>query len=170
MKELIMALATSVNEVHDLLNQAFGLSMSDKALHFWVMGIIGIILFLMVYIVFKIIEKWKFSATILSFMFTFTMMTVLVFAIEIQQAITNRGNMEFADAIMGLWGFIVMFFVYAIIVGSFYGIYSRVKKRKKPVALNAVEIEDKPKGILDETEKKLDVYRSQRKKTNKFKK
>ena len=157
MKELILALATSVNEVHDLLNQAFGLSMSDKDLHFWVMGIIGIILFLIVYIGFKIIEKWKFSATILSFIFTFTMMTVLVFAIEIQQAITNRGNMEFADAIMGLWGFSVIFFVYAIIVGFFYGVYSHTKKWKNP-------IEDKPKATMDETEKNLDVYRSQRKK------
>jgi hypothetical protein len=39
-------------------------------------------------------------------------MFVLVFAIEIQQAITNRGNMEFIDAIIGLWGFIALFLVY----------------------------------------------------------
>lgn len=168
MKELIMALVTIVNEVHDFLNQVFGLSMSDKELHFWVMGIIGIVLFLMVYIGFKIIEKWKFSATILSFIFTFTMMTVLVFAIEIQQAITNRGNMEFADAIMGLWGFSVIFAIYALIVGIFHGIYSRTKKRKKLVALDSLE--DKPKAAPHETEKKLVVYRSQRKKTNMFKK
>lgn len=87
MKELILVLAAIVNEVHDVLNQLFGMSMTDKSLHFWVMGIIGILLFLAVYLVIKIIEKMKFSATILSFVFTFTVMTVLVFAIEIQQAL-----------------------------------------------------------------------------------
>lgn len=168
MKELILLLATIVNEVHDVLNQIFGMSMSDKDLHFWIMGIIGIILFLVVYIVFKIIEKWKFSATILSFIFTFTMMTVLVFAIEIQQAITNRGNMEFADAAMGLWGFVVFFALYAIIVGIIYSIYSRAKKKKKVAALDTKE--DKLKATTQEPEEVAVVYRSQTKKTNKFRK
>ncbi len=168
MKELILLLATIVNEVHDVLNQIFGMSMSDKDLHFWIMGIIGIVLFLIVYIVFKIIEKWKFSATILSFIFTFTMMTVLVFAIEIQQAITNRGNMEFADAAMGLWGFVVFFALYAIIVGIIYSIYSRAKKKKKVAALDTKE--DKLKATTQEPEEVAVVYRSQTKKTNKFRK
>lgn len=166
MKELILLLATIVNEVHDVLNQLFGLNMTDKDLHFWVIGTIGIILFLVVYVVFKIIEKWKFSATILSFIFTFTMLTVLVFAIEIQQAITNRGNMEFADAIMGLWGFIVMFSIYAFIMGIIYSIYSRTKKRKKKKKSVPKLVEDKANATPDKTV----GYRSQIKKTHKFKK
>lgn len=171
MKELILLLATIVNEVHDVLDQIFGMSMSDKDLHFWVIGIIGIILFLVVYIVFKIIEKWKFSATILSFIFTFTMMTVLVFAIEIQQAITNRGNMEFADAAMGLWGFVVFFTIYAIIVGIIYSIHFRAKKRKKNKMATLNPKEDKLKATPTPQEKEeTAVYRSQMKKTNKFKK
>lgn len=171
MKELILILASIVNEVHDVLNQIFGMSMSDKDLHFWVIGIIGIIFFLIVYIVFKIIEKWKFSATILSFIFTFTIMTVLVFAIEIQQAITNRGNMEFADAAMGLWGFIVFFTVYAVIVGIIYSIYSRAKKRKKMKKTSLSTVEDKIETTKsDKAEKGTAIYRSQLKKTNKFKK
>lgn len=168
MRELILLLANSVNEVHDILNQIFGMSMSDKDLHFWVFGIMGIILFLVVYIIFKIIEKWKFSATILSFIFTFTMMTVLVFAIEIQQAITNRGNMEFADAAMGLWGFIVFFALYAIIAGIIYSIYSRTKKKKKVAPLDKKD--GKLKATIQEPEEAAMVYRSQTKKTNKFKK
>ena len=168
MRELILLLANSVNEVHDILNQIFGMSMSDKALHFWVFGIMGIILFIVVYIVFKIIEKLKFSATILSFIFTFTLMTVLVFAIEIQQAITNRGNMEFADAAMGLWGFIVFFALYTIIVGIIYSIYSRTKKRKKVAALDKKD--GNLKATTQEPEEKATVYRSQVKKTTKFKK
>ena len=142
--------------------------MTDKSLHFWVMGIIGILLFLAVYLVIKIIEKMKFSATILSFVFTFTVTTVLVFAIEIQQAITNRGNMEFADAAMGLWGFVVFFALYSIIVGVIYSIYSRAKKKKKVAALDTKE--DKLKVTTQEPEEAAAVYRSQTKKTNKFKK
>ncbi|SIN90385.1 hypothetical protein SAMN05878443_0406 [Carnobacterium alterfunditum] len=167
MKELILLLATIVNEIHDVLNRIFGSSMTDKDLHFWVIGTIGIILFLVVYVVFKIIEKWKFSATILSFIFTFTMLTVLVFAIEIQQAITNRGNMEFADAVMGLWGFIVIFSIYALIMGIIYSIYSRTKKKKKKGAPDLIE--DKS-DVLPDIEKETAVYRSQMKKTNKFRK
>ena len=55
-------------------------------------------------------------------------MVVLVFAVEIQQAYTQRGNMEFADAVMGLWGFIVFFAVYAVIGIIGYFIYKAFKK------------------------------------------
>lgn len=170
MKELILLLAAIVNEVHDVLNQLFGVSMTDKDLHFWVMGIIGILIFLAVYLVIKIIEKMKFSATILSFIFTFTVMTVLVFAIEIQQAITNRGNMEFADAAMGLWGFVVFFVLYAIVMGVLYSVYIRIKKRKKVKKTDQVSLEEKREPISNELAEETALYRSQVKKTNKFKK
>lgn len=166
MKELILLLTAIVNEVHDVLNQLFGMSMTDKDLHFWVMGIIGIMLFLAVYLVIKIIEKMKFSATILSFIFTFTGMTVLVFAIEIQQAITNRGNMEFADAAMGLWGFVVFFAIYAMVMGVLYSVYTRIKKRNK---MTRVPIEEKRELISNEPAEETAIYRSQMKKTNKLK-
>ena len=169
MKELILLLTAIVNEVHDVLNQLFGMSMTDKDLHFWVMGIIGIMLFLAVYLVIKIIEKMKFSATILSFIFAFTGMTVLVFAIEIQQAITNRGNMEFADAAMGLWGFVVFFAIYAIVMGVLYSVYTRIKKRKKMNKMTQVPIEEKRESISNEPVEETAIYRSQVKKTNKLK-
>lgn len=44
-------------------------------------------------------------------------MIALVFAIEIQQAITNRGQMEFADAVVGLYGYLAFFFVFVLICG-----------------------------------------------------
>ncbi|ALV22291.1 MULTISPECIES: hypothetical protein [Carnobacterium] len=148
MKEAILLLAKLVNEVHDVLAYQFGVRMTDKDLHFWVMGIIGIIFFLFVYVFFKAIEKMKFSTTILAFIYTFTMMVVLVFAIEIQQAITNRGNMEFADAAIGLWGFLVFFFGYALFAGIVYSVVRSVRKmRKQPEQTEKqleIEVEDKP--------------------------
>ena len=130
MKEMIIIMAEIVNNIHDLLVDVFGLRMTDKALHFWVIGIIGMITFIFVYFFFKMVEKMKWSITILSFIYTFTVMVVLVFAIELQQAITNRGNMEFADAVMGLWGFLVFFMVYAVVVLIIYTIVKRIQRKK----------------------------------------
>jgi hypothetical protein len=117
MKEVIKALAEAVNQLHDILikvsNNYLGWSLTDKDLHFWIMGFIGIGAFFIVFLMTKWLSKLPFGITMISFFYTLTFMFVLVFAIEIQQAITNRGNMEFADAVIGLWGFLVLFVVYA---------------------------------------------------------
>lgn len=129
MKDFIILLAEIVNNVHDIINDTFGMHLTDKQLHFWVIGIVGILTFFFVYFCFKIIAKMKWSIAILSFIYTFTVMIVLVFAIELQQAITNRGNMEFADAVMGLWGFLVFFMVYAVVAILVYAIAKWMKNR-----------------------------------------
>ncbi|MFP5111336.1 hypothetical protein ACSU64_02950 [Bacillaceae bacterium C204] len=119
MKEIILMLTELLNNIHDFIqvyaSNNLNLGLNDKDLHFWIMGIIGILVFLIVLILSKFISKMPFGITILSFLYTFTFMVVLVFAIEIQQAITNRGNMEFQDAIVGLWGYVVFFLGFAII-------------------------------------------------------
>jgi sugar phosphate permease len=123
LKEIILMLTELLNNIHDFIqvyaNNYLNLSLNDKDLHFWIMGIIGIFVFLIVLILSKLISKMPFGITILSFLYTFTFMVVLVFAIEIQQAITNRGNMEFQDAIVGLWGYVVFFLGFAIISSVF---------------------------------------------------
>ncbi|WP_080873718.1 hypothetical protein [Oceanobacillus timonensis] len=128
MREAIMLIVDLINDIHDVIANTFGAGMTDKELHFWIFGILGIITFFFVYIVFKILSKLKWSIAILAFLYTFTMMVVLVFAVEIQQAYTQRGNMEFADAVMGLWGFVVFFGVYAMIAIIGYFIYKAIKK------------------------------------------
>jgi len=117
MKEVIKLITEIVNTAHDFLleiTQTLGLNLSDKDLHLWVIGIIGFIIFIFVNITFKFVSKW--SITAISFIYTFTVLIVIVFAIEIQQKITGRGNMEFADAIIGLYGFLLFFGVYIIII------------------------------------------------------
>jgi MFS family permease len=130
MKAIILWLASLVNEIHDQISLRIGIQMTDKELHFWVIGLVGIAFFLLVYPVFKWIDKFKFKTTILAFIYTFTVMVVLVFAIEIQQAITNRGQMEFSDAVIGLWGFIVLFFIYSVVAGIIYGFVQFIKRPK----------------------------------------
>jgi hypothetical protein len=116
MKDAIQLIADIVNIFHDIimdLTEALGLNLSDKDLHFWVIGVIGIFTFGITHIIFKAISKW--SLTAISFLYTLTVLIVFVFAIEIQQKITGRGNMEFADAIVGLYGFLMFFLVFLVL-------------------------------------------------------
>jgi hypothetical protein len=132
MGEMIRFTAEIVNMFHDILQElfkGFGFQLNDKELHFWIFGVLGIIFFLFIHVLFKWISTL--SITGISFLYTFTVLVVIVFAIEIQQKITGRGNMEFADAIMGLWGFIAFFAIYLSFRLLLYFVFSFNKKRKK---------------------------------------
>ncbi|TXC90931.1 hypothetical protein FS935_08470 [Metabacillus litoralis] len=134
MRDIILFLAEIVNNVHDvlivLLNDMLGLQLTDKDMHFWIMGIIGIITFAVVYMISKWLSQFKIGIHLIAFLYTLTFMFVLVFAIEIQQAITNRGNMDFIDAIIGLWGYIVLFLVYLGVILFVVAIKAVTKKLK----------------------------------------
>ncbi|MCM0648488.1 hypothetical protein NBE98_08880 [Clostridium swellfunianum] len=117
MGQVIKLLAAMVNNIHDmliLLFKHFGLTLTDKGMHFWVIGVIGIVIYFLTDMVFKSLAKLSISA--LSFIYTFTILFVIVFAVEIQQKITGRGNMELKDATIGLKGFLVIFGTYLFIV------------------------------------------------------
>ncbi|CAH0161482.1 hypothetical protein SRABI96_00962 [Peribacillus sp. Bi96] len=135
MKEIIQILAEVVNNLHDFIlffvSDTLNSNATDKDLHFWIMGIIGIIIFLFVLFISNLISRMRFGITILSFLYTFTVMVVLVFAIEIQQALTSRGNMEFQDAAVGLWGFIVFFIVFAVLSSIFLLVKNFFRPSKK---------------------------------------
>jgi hypothetical protein len=137
MKEAIELITEIVNIFHDIimeLTDAFGFNLSDKDLHFWVIGIIGIFTFGITHLIFKAISKW--SLTAISFLYTFTVLIVFVFAIEIQQKITGRGNMEFADAIVGLYGFLIFFLVFLTIKLLFEFIEKKITNRQKSIKRN----------------------------------
>jgi len=130
MTVLLKFLAGIVNYLHDLIVILFkqlGFKLTDQDLHFWVIGIIGIVVFILSDIVFKNIAKWSISA--ISFVYTLTVLVVLVFAVEIEQRITGHGSMEFSDIVAGLWGFIVMFAIYVAIRGAIYAVQRQLKKR-----------------------------------------
>ncbi len=88
---------------------------SDKWLHFLVIGLVGSVLVLILYPLFKELAERKLHL-ITTFIYVFTLMVVLTFAIEIGQKITNTGNMEFADIVAGLTGFMCMFLVIAVLL------------------------------------------------------
>lgn len=116
MVELLKLIASFINDLHDKVLDIVGIAgypLNDKQLHFIFMAVIGILIFAFTQIVFKKLAKY--SITAISFIYTFTVMVVIVFAIEIQQKLTNRGNMEFADIVYGLYGFIYVFLIYLLI-------------------------------------------------------
>ena len=135
LKEIILILTEIINNIHDFIlifvSDTLKSNATDKDLHFWIMGIIGIIIFIFVLFLSNIISRLRFGITILSFIYTFTVMVVLVFAIEIQQALTSRGNMEFQDAAIGLWGFIVFFLVFVILSFMYLFIKKFIKQTNK---------------------------------------
>lgn len=130
MKDFILFLTNIVNYIHDLIMgmaQNAGLNFTDKDLHLWVFGIIGIFSFMFIHILFKALASY--SITAISFIYTFTIMLVLVFAIEIQQKITGRGQMEFDDAVISLWGFLLFFAAFLLLKGIVIGIKKFFNKK-----------------------------------------
>ena len=104
-----------VAQVHESilhLNDNFELALGDKELHFLVMFALGMALFFAVHFVFKRLAKW--SITAISFIYVFTVMTVLGFAIEIGQKITGTGEMDFRDVVAGLYGVLLFFAIYTV--------------------------------------------------------
>ncbi|TCS83345.1 hypothetical protein [Tepidibacillus fermentans] len=130
----IKLLMELVNNIHDILITIFdqlGFHLTDKDLHFWIVGVIGIVLFILTDQLFKWLADWNVS--IISFIYTFTVLIVLVFSIEIEQKITKRGHMEFNDIVAGLWGFIAVFSVYVGIRLIVYIISKVFKSKEKNV-------------------------------------
>ncbi|TDT61001.1 hypothetical protein [Fonticella tunisiensis] len=116
MAQIIKLLSNFTNDIHDLLlamSNQLGYNFNDKQLHFIIVGLIGIVLYFFTDVTFKALAKY--SISIISFIYTFTVLIVFVFALEIEQKITGRGNMEFSDIVAGLWGFIEAFGIYLAI-------------------------------------------------------
>lgn len=111
LRELTLIMA-QVHQSIMRLNDGFELSFGDKDLHFIVMALLAMALFFAVHAVFACLAKW--SITAVSFIYVFTVMTVLGFAIEIGQKITGTGEMDFADVVAGLYGVLAFFAVYTI--------------------------------------------------------
>ncbi|MEW9671493.1 hypothetical protein ABLT31_21885 [Ammoniphilus sp. 3BR4] len=126
MEQAIKLLSMLVNFIHDVivdLTDVFGLPLTDKDLHFWLFGLLGFLIYIGVDRLFKWIAKRNIS--LVSFLYTFTVMAVLALLLEVMQKVTKRGNMEFLDFIYGIWGFIAFWLVF---VSASY-LWKRVRKK-----------------------------------------
>lgn len=100
------------------LNDGFEYVFSDKELHFLVIGILGMAMLFVIYPLFKALSKKH--VMVIAWIYVFTVILVITFAIEIGQKVSNTGVMDFGDVVFGIVGFLAMFFVFSIIRGIFH--------------------------------------------------
>lgn len=108
--DLFTRFSTFFRKVSTKLN----LDISDKQLHFIVIGLLCLVIFIIVQSVFKRLAKWNLSS--ISFIYTLTIGIVIAFAIEIGQWKSGTGMMEFADIVYGIYGFIIFLIAYQMII------------------------------------------------------
>lgn len=90
MVRFLYYMVSGISRIHDKLlqiNDTSALFLTDKQLHFVVMGLVGMGLLLVIYPLFLALSK-RHVLTI-AWIYVFTVMVVLSFAIEIGQGITN---------------------------------------------------------------------------------
>ena len=123
MVRFLYFMVEGVARIHDKLlqiNDSSALFLTDKQLHFAVMGLLGMGLLLVIYPLFLLLSK-RHVLTI-AWIYVFTVMVMLSFAIEIGQGITDTGSMDLEDVISGLAGFMLLFIIFAILRMIFVGI------------------------------------------------
>lgn len=103
------------------LNDSSELFLSDKELHFIVMGAVGMALLLVIYPLFLLLSKRHVLA--IAWIYVFTVLVMLSFAIEIGQGLSDTGTMDMRDVISGLAGFLALFFVFALLRALFRAVF-----------------------------------------------
>ena len=134
MKELLYYIVGLISKVHHYimrLNDAYEGNFTDKELHFLVIGLLGMAMIFVIFPLFSYLAK-KGHMMFLSWIYVFTVIVVITFAIEIGQKVTGTGNMEFADIMYGLVGFLTMFSIFALIRIFVRCIIRLIKSSKEP--------------------------------------
>ena len=132
LKELLYQAVDWIASVHDSINQLnnkFEGTLSDKQLHFLVIGLLGMLLIFLIHPLFLHLAKTN-HVMIITWIYVFTLILVITFAVEIGQRLTKTGDMEFADIVSGVGGFVVMFAVFAAIRAAVRWAARRIRRRR----------------------------------------
>ncbi|MDD6572609.1 MAG: hypothetical protein PUF12_09530 [Thermoflexaceae bacterium] len=111
------------------LNDGFEYVFSDKELHFLVIGILGMAMLFVVYPLFKALSRNH--VMVIAWIYVFTLILVLTFAIEIGQKVSNTGVMDFSDIVFGVVGFLAMFIVFSMVRGIYHLIRNIILNNRK---------------------------------------
>ncbi|MBM7865728.1 hypothetical protein GTO89_02865 [Heliobacterium gestii] len=111
MEGLLWRLADLVNNSHDwILAESARSGLTDKELHFWVIGLLGLALFFLIQTAVRFLSRWGLSAV--SFVTSFAVVLATTVAIEVEQKIMGRGRMELMDVVAGVAGFLLFSLIY----------------------------------------------------------
>ena len=130
MKTFLYRIIEWISKFHSFflsLNDEFEYNFSDKELHFLIIGFLGMGFIFVVYPAFKWLAKHNHIMTI-AWIYVFTLIIVITFAIEIGQKVSGTGTMDFADIVFGIVGFISMYIVFVLVRGIWHGIRKLLKK------------------------------------------
>lgn len=122
MSQLLYFIVEKIAVLHNWLmslNDQYGFFLSDKWLHFLVMGGVGLAMLLVIHPLFTWLSE-NGHTLIVTWIYVFTVMIVLTFAIEIGQGISGTGTMEMEDVVAGMAGFLAVFVVFALIRALFH--------------------------------------------------
>jgi hypothetical protein len=132
MKSFLYGIVEWIARIHTYLlglNDACEYNFTDKQLHFLVIGVLGMMMIFVVHPIFKWLAANN-HVMVISWIYVFTLILVITFAIEIGQKVTGTGVMEFADIVFGVVGFMAMFLVFALIRGIFHGICELIRRNE----------------------------------------
>ena len=116
MGRIINLLVVLIAKVHTkilTLNDTFGWALSDKWLHFIVIGLLGLAMLFVLQPLFKWLATHD-GTLLITFIYVFTVILVITFAIEIGQWYSGTGDMDFYDIASGVAGFFVFFGIYLV--------------------------------------------------------
>ena len=129
MERMLEGMVIFIARIHNYilsLNDAYEKNFTDKQLHFLVIGIIGMLILAVIYPLFKILSENHILA--IAFIYVFTVIVVITFAIEIGQKLSGTGTMDFTDIVFGLAGFLLMFAIFAVIREIILAIVNLLRK------------------------------------------
>lgn len=130
LREILYYIVEIIARIHNKLlslNDNFEYKFTDKELHFLVIGVLGMGLIFLIYPLFKWLAQ-KQHVMVIAWIYVFTVIIVITFAIEIGQKVTNTGTMEFADIVFGIAGFIAMFLLFSVLREIYKGILRLIRK------------------------------------------
>lgn len=130
MKTIIYYLVYWLAAIHDkilTINDSKQFFLTDKQLHFAVIGILGILMILIVYPIFRALAESG-HTMVIAWIYVFTLILVITFAIEIGQWYSGTGFVETADIAYGVMGFLVAFALFSVIRGVYHAILRLIKK------------------------------------------
>lgn len=132
MERMLEGMVIFVAKIHNYilsLNDAYEKNFTDKQLHFLVIGILGMLILMVIYPLFKLLSENHILA--IAFIYVFTVIVVITFAIEIGQKISDSGTMDFADIVFGNCRIFADVCDFCCYKTNFSGNYQFVPKNRK---------------------------------------
>lgn len=123
MSEFLYGIVRMITMFHNGImtwNDSCETVLSDKELHFIVIGLLGMGMLFIIYPLFKLLSKNH--VLVIAWIYVFTVIMVIVFAIEIGQGLTGTGTMDFNDIVAGVIGFMFMFMVFVVVRAVVLGV------------------------------------------------